>query len=44
LNDAITVAVRGGTKLPVPEKLPAWAPIEMAPEAVASNSNSLAPF
>lgn len=44
LNDAITVAVRGGTKLPVPEKLPAWAPIEAAPEAVASNSNSLSPF
>lgn len=44
LNDAITVAVRGGTNIPVPEKLPAWAPPELSGETVASNSDSLQPF
>lgn len=44
LNDAITVAVRGGTNIPVPEKLPAWAKPEHSGPTVASNSDALSPL
>jgi hypothetical protein len=39
LNDSITVAVRGGIQLPVPLKLPRWAPPEAAKDGAVAMAN-----